>query len=166
LLPIATPLLHQIHIMKNLVIIAFATFFLALAACNNNQSTLEEVAAVPSKTPEDSLYNLVMDLHDVAMPKMGKLMGYQKTIQQQIDSLQGANASNNVAAIEKLKQLKMQLANAESQMNEWMAQFEPDPKMPTTEERANYFAAQQVKAKKMRDDIFAALDSAAATLKQ
>jgi hypothetical protein len=150
--------------MKNVKILAIAFAFLAAIGCNNNAPTQE--AAAPAKTPEDSLYNLVMDVHDAAMPKMGKLMGYQKTIQQQIDSLKALKASASAATIEKLTQLQLQLADAEKQMNDWMAQFEPDPKLPTTEERAKYFAEQEVKAKKMKEFMFAALDSAAAILKR
>jgi len=152
--------------MKHFKMMAIATAFCIAAACNNNQPAPQEAAASPAKTPEDSLYNLVMDLHDEAMPKMGKLMGYQKTIQQQIDSLKAMKSTATASTIEQLQQLQLQLANAEKEMNDWMAQFEPDPKMPTTEERAKYFAEQESKAKKMRDDIFAALDSAAAKIKQ
>jgi hypothetical protein len=152
--------------MKYVKILAISFTILMATACNSNTSTNDEAAANPAKTPEDSLYNLVMDVHDEAMPKMGKLMGYQKTVQQQIDSLKALKATASAATIEKLTQLQLQLADAEKQMNDWMGQFEPDPKLPTTEERAKYFAEQEVKAKKMKEFMFAALDSAAAILRQ
>ncbi|MCU0395433.1 MAG: hypothetical protein MUF29_05965 [Chitinophagaceae bacterium] len=143
--------------------IATACLVLALGACNSHQHEAAGEASAP-KSAEDSLYKSVLALHDEAMPKMGKLIGLQKTAQQQIDSLRALGNAGMAPMIQRLESLKAMLGSAEQGMNDWMTQFDPDPKMATTEERAAYFADQQARAKQMRDAIFAALDSAAAIL--
>lgn len=149
--------------MKQYKFLAVAILF-SLAACNSHNHEGSATTA-NMQSPEDSLYKAVMKLHDEAMPKMGKLIGYQKTAQQQIDSLKALGNDSLQPIISRIENLKLKLAGAEQGMNDWMVQFEPDPKMPTTEERAAYFAEQQAKAQKMRNEIFAALDSAATMLK-
>ncbi len=52
------------------------------------------------------------------------------------------------------------LKGAEKNMNDWMGQFNPDPKMPTTEQRSAYFQDQKEKATAMKNGFFAALKKA------
>lgn len=158
---------NQIYCMKTTVWALLA--LLSLAACRSHQqetsnTETSSTAAIPA-TLEDSMYKLVIALHDEAMPKMNKLMGLQKKAQQQIDSLKATKNKANDLLIIRLEKVKLQLAAAEKGMNDWMAQFEPDPKQPTTEERGAYFKDQYEKAKVMRDNIFVALDSAAAIIR-
>ncbi len=142
---------------------------LSLAACKSTpkEETTPETstaAAIPA-TLEDSMYKLVIAMHDEAMPKMNQLIGLQKTAQQQIDSLKAAKNKANDLLLIRLEKVKLQLAAAEKGMNDWMAQFEPDPQQPTTEERGAYFKDQYEKAKVMRDNIFISLDSEAAIIR-
>lgn len=138
----------------------------SIIACQNQQQPASAaVEATTANTAEDSLYKAVMALHDEAMPKMGALMGLQKKAQQKIDSLKTLNQPASLLLIDQLQKLQLQLGSAENGMNEWMSQFNPDPQMPTTEERAKYFADQQAKAQAMRNKIFEVLDSAAVILK-
>jgi DNA repair protein RadC len=148
--------------MKSLIAAATA-LSLTLGSCNTHQHQPAAETTAP-QSAEDSLYKSVLALHDEAMPKMGKLMGLQKTAQQQIDSLKALGNAGMAPQIQRLENLKSMLGQAEQGMNDWMTQFDPDPKMATTEERAAYFADQQAKARQMRDAIFAALDSAAIIL--
>lgn len=150
-------------IKSSLVVLTVAAF-LMVTSCKN-QEPANNVPASTLVTSEDSLYQSVLALHDEAMPKMGALIGLQKKAQIQIDSLKKLGNTNLLSLIQQLEQVKLKLANAEKGMNDWMAQFEPDPTMPTSEERAAYFASQKAKAKAMRDEIMAALDSAAASIK-
>ncbi|HSC55237.1 MAG TPA: hypothetical protein VLC98_16510 [Phnomibacter sp.] len=152
--------------MKRSIILALGFFCAAALACSNNNNEHKGATVEASaKSPEDSLYELVLSLHDAAMPKIGKLMGYQKAIQHRIDSLKATKGKVSEELVIELEILQLQLSSAEKQMNDWMEQFEPDPQMPTTEERARYFAEQEVKARRMKDAIFAALDSAAVYIK-
>jgi hypothetical protein len=99
------------------------------------------------------------------MPKMGKLIGLQKAAQSKIDSLGKLKDADSQQLLARLIQLKAQLAAAEKGMNDWMEQFNPDPDSTVTKDPVAYFADQKARAQLMRDNIFIALDSAAAILK-
>lgn len=123
-----------------------------------------------TKTTADSLYDEVLELHDMAMPKMGKLIGYQKIATQKIDSINVLLKTRKTQALvdtkRKYEQVLSQLKAAEKGMNDWMEGFNPDPKFPTNAEMVGYFEDQKQKAAKMKIDMFSALDSAASKLKE
>ena len=118
---------------------------------------------------EDSLYKAVIGFHDEVMPKMGKMQGYQKTVQSKIDSLSKVLVNKKDETGHELKngyeKLLAQLKAAEQGMNNWMDSFEPDPKLPSKAEMEKYWQTEYAKTKKMRDNFKAALDSAQAKLK-
>jgi len=115
-------------------------------------------------TKEDSAYTEALDIHDEVMPKMGKIIGYQKKAQQRLDSVAQLLKKNGLAGAKEFKQrvdsLLFELKLAERGMNDWMQGFTAEPKLPTTEERTAYFEDQKVKALKMKDKFFTALDKA------
>lgn len=119
-------------------------------------------------TKEDSAYTEALDIHDEVMPKMGKIIGYQKKAQQRLDSVAQLLKKNGLAGAKEFKQrvdsLLFELKLAERGMNDWMEGFTAEPKLPTTEERTAYFEDQKVKALKMKDKFFTALDKAKAML--
>ena len=120
-------------------------------------------------TKEDSAYNEALHIHDQVMPQMGKLIGYQKKARQRADSisrfLKNADITEQAAKSvtmerESLNHLIFELKMAEKEMNDWMQGFTAEPKLPTTEERTAYFEDQKVRALKMKDQFFAALNKA------
>lgn len=112
------------------------------------------------------MYQAVMDLHNETMAKYGKLLGYEKKAQQKVDSINQYLQKNNCKcegvreALKNGSTLANELKAAEKNMNDWMGQFNPDPKMATTEERAAYFLDQKEKATIMKDGFFKALGKA------
>jgi hypothetical protein len=134
-------------------------------SCQNNK-TADSKATTTSI--EDSLYKAVIALHDEVMPKIGKIKGYQKTVQGKIDSLTGVLQHEKNTAAKNLKSnyesLLDQLNTAEKGMNDWMDGFDPDPKLSSKEAIEKYWVDQKAKAKKMRDDILNAIDSSKANL--
>lgn len=157
--------------MKSILFIITGAVLFTLAACNSQPSgdhAGHNAAEAAATTREDSLYKDVIALHDEAMPKVGKLMGYEKTVQAKIDSLNTHLATRKDEVARDLRTqyetLLAQLKAAEKGMNDWMEGFDPDPKMPSKEEIVKYFEDQKAKAQKMKDDMFIALDSAAAKL--
>lgn len=136
--------------------------FLIAVACSSAPTPATETTQKPQSL-EDSLYHEVIGYHDEAMPKMGKLVGYQKALQQKIDSLnaltRGKKDETTLALKEKYQQLQSDLKKAEKGMNDWMDSFEPDPKLPSKQELEQYWKNQQQKAKKMRDDMLSSIDS-------
>ena len=138
-------------------------------ACQNQPGKSNNAATATPTTSEDSLYKEIIALHDEAMPKMGKLIGYQKTIQVKIDSLTKSLAAKKDAGAAALKadyeNLAKRLANAQTGMNNWMDSFNYDPKFPSKGELIEYYQKEKIKAGKMRDEVFEAIDSAAVKIK-
>ncbi|MES2777662.1 MAG: hypothetical protein V4722_26020 [Bacteroidota bacterium] len=116
------------------------------------------------QTKEDSAYNAAIEIHDEVMPKMGKLIGYQRKAQQRSDSAAMLIKKSGLAGAKEFKQrvdsLLFELKLAEKGMNDWMEGFNAEPKLPTAEERTAYFEDQKAKAIKMKSQFFAALDKA------
>jgi hypothetical protein len=146
--------------MKYLLFLPIVIFF----SCSNPASSPVPSSQEKTDTPEDSLYREVIGYHDEAMPKMGKLKGYQYALQAKIDSLEKMAPSKKDEASKSLKtkyeQLIADLKTAEKEMNDWMDSFNPDPKFPSKEDLMKYWTNQQQKAKKMRDDMLQSIDSA------
>jgi predicted DsbA family dithiol-disulfide isomerase len=135
-------------------------------ACNSaNHSHPEGNTKTSPKSATDSLYEAVIALHDEAMPKMGKLMGYEKAAQQKIDSLSKLKSAEAKIWKGRYQELHDQLQKAQSGMNTWMDQFEPDPQNLRPDSLLQYWNKQKAAAQAMRNDIFKALDSAAVLLK-
>src|SRR5215471_300737 len=100
------------------------TGFALTVACNSQTDNSEHRTDGYSnevKTPEDSLFKLVMDGHDAGMAGLGKLRNYQKHIQQKVDSigkLPPASVPENYKAT--LLNIQEELNYAEYGMNTWM----------------------------------------------
>jgi hypothetical protein len=148
-------------------------FFIPLSifiSCGNPATSPNEAGRAKTLTREDSLYKEVIGYHDEAMPKMGKLIGYQKSLKAKLDSL-GKMAPSKMdksskELVLKYEQMLSDLKKAEKEMNDWMDSFNPDPKFPSKEDLEKYWTDQQQKAKKMRDDMLRSIDSAKATVEK
>ncbi len=151
--------------MKLIYSAAFAA--LVLTACQsteqqskNNNANSEQTA----ESLEDSLFKEVVAVHDEVMPKMGKVIGYKKTMIAKIDSidhLKGKAQAEAAADKKKYQNVLAQLASAEKGMNDWMEQFDWEKKLVGKEDMVKYYGDQKEKAAKMKDDLLAALQNAA-----
>ncbi len=137
---------------------------IAFACKEANTGNPSNDATKKVMTKEDSAYKEALSIHDEVMPKMGKLMGYQKRAQQRLDSVLQLIKKSGLAGANGFKTrvdtLMFELKLAEKGMNDWMEGFTAEPKLPTTEERTAYFEDQKAKAQKMKEKFFAALDKA------
>jgi hypothetical protein len=151
-----------------LFIVAIGFVFTACQSGAHEEHNTNNAAEKLPVTREDSLYKAVLALHDEVMPKMGKLIGYKKNLEQRIDSLTqliSKKASANQQKLrEEYKELLTRVSAAEKGMNDWMEQFNPDPQLPTQSEMEKYFEDQKMKAQQMRDAIMEALDSSKSKL--
>ena len=155
--------------MKSLFYTFLSILCIIVFACKEaNTNNPGNDATKKVMTKEDSAYTEALDIHDEVMPKMGKIIGYQKKAQQRLDSVAQLLKKNGLAGAKEFKQrvdsLLFELKLAERGMNDWMEGFTAEPKLPTTEERTAYFEDQKVKALKMKDKFFTALDKAKAML--
>ncbi len=151
--------------MKSLLYTFLTIFCIIAFGCKEaNTTNSGNDATKKVMTKEDSAYTEALDIHDEVMPKMGKIIGYQKKAQQQLDSVAQLIKKSGMAGTKEFKQrvdsLLFELKLAEKGMNDWMEGFTAEPKLPTTEERTAYFEDQKAKALKMKEKFFVALDKA------
>jgi hypothetical protein len=155
--------------MKNIYISALVLCVIS-TGCNNATDHSEhrkDGFSDNAKTPQDSLYQLVMDGHDVGMAKMGKIRSYQQQAQQALDSIQRLPAS---AAKERLQQTFMgvqeDLNFAEYSMNTWMEEFIPDSAKDNPEGRLTYLKTEHEKVEKVKNNIQLSLQRADSLFKK
>jgi hypothetical protein len=106
----------------------------------------------------------IIGVHDEVMPKMGELMALQKKALAQADSLY-AQDSTATAQIESMRTLAGQLDQAYEGMFVWMRQYSLEEEGKTPEEIKTYLDDQLLKVNQVNVEIKAALDQAAAQLK-
>jgi len=139
--------------MKNLLKVLTIVVFGALISCG--KSGQDTTASDPvDEDPNQALYNQVMDIHDEVMPKMDGLYKLKKQLQ---DSIAKTPAMVEETKKE-LEQTIQQLDSASNSMMEWMRQFNPPTDSTSEEALREYLEAQLEMVKKMREDVWEALD--------
>lgn len=150
---------------KNVVLLS--GIILMMAACADESSgDRKDGYSEKAKTTEDSLFQEVMDGHDKAMAKMGKIAGYRKQVTQQLDSLKKVKSGSKKELNRSLEELQASLKSAEDGMNVWMQEFQIDSAQDDAQRRLKYLSDEKVKVEKVRDDIFSALERADSLLKR
>ena len=108
------------------------------------------------ESPTTLLFEETMDLHDVAMAKMGEIYKLKKSLAKKNDSLLQIAPVDSVLQ-EKFTHLINQLEVADEAMMSWMAQFETKYKNKESEESLSYYKDQKQKilaiSKSMNDAI-------------
>ena len=155
--------------MKKIIGIFSASAIMLAMACgesehaNHDHGGKSQNAAAEAMSPTDSLFEQVVALHDEAMPKMGKLKGYEDLAKLKIDSLSKINNAAARALKSEYEKLVAALQRAQKGMNDWMDGFQPD-KFENQDSLMAYYLEEKIKAQAMRDDIFAVMDTATAKL--
>lgn len=147
--------------------IIFSAILFLFAACGEDTSgDRKDGYSDNSKNPEDSLFQAVMDGHDEAMAKMGKLSGYRKQIEQKLDSLNKVKSSAKAGLIKTYEEISGKLKDAEDGMNRWMQEFVIDSAQEDAKRRINYLESEKSKVNKVKDEIFEMLSRADSLLKK
>ena len=149
--------------MTRLTILIAIIFF---ASCADTTEDRKDGFSQTSKNPEDSLFQDVMDQHDEAMSKMGKLAGYRKQFDQKIDSLKKVKSDTKATLENKYETLSGELKLAEDRMNTWMQEFSIDSAQDNIERRLEYLEAEKNKVTKVKEEILSALAKADSALKK
>lgn len=137
-----------------------AAGILLLTACNNaNEHAGHRTDGFSdmAKTPEDSLFKLVMEGHDIGMAKMGKIKEAQKQAQAALDSLNKTSGASKEALQQALMDLQEDLNYAEYGMNTWMEEFNVDSARDNQEVRLTYLKTEQEKVDKVKNAILESL---------
>ncbi|ULQ51863.1 hypothetical protein [Flavihumibacter fluvii] len=148
--------------MKNFFALAIALS--VFAACNNSAHQHEDRKdgfSDNAKTPEDSLFQLVMDGHDVGMANIGKIRASLALAKAGLDSVAKLKDSPEK---EKLQQAFMDIQEdlnyAEYGMNTWMAEFNPDSATGNMDARIKYLSDEKTKVDKVKESILSSLQRA------
>jgi hypothetical protein len=157
-------LFKSTFMFKICLVFAAAIIFVA---CGNNPSTdRKDGFSDVAKTPEDSMFQVVMNGHDTAMAQMGKLSRYRKQVQQDLDSLQKLKSTSARSLHATYSDLYTSLKGAEDGMNRWMDEFVIDTAQDDIPTRMKYLAYEQVRVERVRDSIFSALSRADSLLRK
>jgi hypothetical protein len=141
-----------------------------LACGQSGQHDHHDEAAAGGKATSDSIYNIVMEDHNVAMAKLGQLKKYQDLCAKEVDSITTVLAKKKDPALaarkEMLESLKTSLKQAEDDMDHWMTGFEPDSAGTTEESKLKYYNAEKDKVGSIKDNMLALLSRADTTFKK
>ena len=143
---------------------------LACQSSSDNSSDHSAHSAMEApKTPADSLYGQVMEMHDLVMPKMGKVRGAQKRAQALLDSI-GSLPTRSAATLtpykKELETLVSELNYADYAMDQWMMEFNLDSGKNNIEIRLAYLRAELDKVSKVKDAVVNSLAKADTLLKK
>ena len=161
--------------ISTMVRVLFSVFsLLVIMGCQNSSPSTTEghahhAEAEAPKTPADSVYTQVMDVHDLVMPKMGKVRGAQKRTQLLIDSISAlpVNSARALASYKKeLETLSSELNYADYAMDQWMMEFNLDSGKNNTEVRLAYLRSELNKVSKVKEAVLSSLGKADTLLKK
>jgi hypothetical protein len=143
----------------------FGVIILMFAACADDApSDRKDGYSQTSRSPEDSLFQEVMDGHDVAMAKQSKLLGYRKEVDKKLDSLKNARSPSKASQEKIYISLGTELKNAEDHMNTWMQEFIIDSAENDTKRRLEYLQSEKLKVLKVKEEILEAVGRADSVL--
>lgn len=130
---------------------------LITACADDAASSRKDGYSETAKNPEDSLFQEVMDGHDAAMAKMGKLSGYLKEVDKKMDSLKKVKSASKAALEKTYSSLGAALRDAEDHMNTWMREFSIDSAQDDTRRRLEYLQSEKLKVTKVKEELLAAV---------
>lgn len=157
---------------SSFLLLSFAVIL--LVACQSGQEKGHEGHHGHGETDKpltlaDSLYQDVMDAHDAVMPKIGKVRGAQKRVQQILDSinaLPGKAQKANQDLKTTLEKLVSELNYADFAMDKWMTEFNLDSGANNPDVRVKYLTDEKMKVTKVKEAIINSLAKADTLLKK
>jgi len=104
------------------------------------------------KSKQDSLFQEVMDGHDVAMAKMGQISGYLKNLKSSIDSARNQKGADK-QKIAIMESISADLNQADFSMNRWMEEFKLDSAENNEPVRIAYLESERDKVNKIKERV-------------
>ncbi len=130
---------------------------LTLVSCNQSKEHKHEGSNdTSSDSPNQALYNEVMNIHDEVMPKMEDLYKLKKELQSQLEN------SKDLAADKKAELEKMitTLDSASNSMMDWMHNFNPIPDSIDKEKAREYLETEMERIKKVKEITLEVIEKA------
>jgi hypothetical protein len=150
--------------MKKNSLFLLSILVLIIASCNNSA---EPAGNAVAKTQADTLFDEVMDGHNVGMAKMGKLTTAEQHATRLLDSIAKlpARAKESAAPLKaKLDNLLIDLKEANAAMDKWMNEFEIDSFAKDAKERIKYLTSEKGKVTQVKESILNSLQKADSVL--
>jgi hypothetical protein len=142
--------------MKNLKIL-LVIGLLAMNACSKTgEHDHTEHDAVTEESPNQALYDQVMDVHDEVMPRMDDIMKLKRALQEKI-----ANTPDMV--VEKKQQMETMISrldSASTAMMNWMHEFNPLPDSVDQEKAREYLESEMERIRKVKSLITETIEKA------
>jgi hypothetical protein len=138
---------------------------ICMLSCADDTPERKDGFSNVASTPEDSLFQAVMDGHDEAMPKSMRIPQYREQLKKRIDSLDKLKSESAIDVRRKYQELDNQLKTAQEGMNKWMKDFQIDSAENDTEQRIKYLTSEKEKVEKVRVDVLAAVAAADSLLR-
>src|SRR6185295_2450777 len=142
--------------MKSLLVIASC---LVLFACGNTSEHAGHDMESDGDSPNQALYNQVIDIHDEVMPKMEDLYKFKQKCQDSIAHTPGMAAEQK----KELENMIAELDSANNAMMDWMHNFNPKPDSTDQEVAREYLETEMERIKKVRDFTNETLEKAKKT---
>lgn len=142
--------------MRAIFTLLFSTL-LFFTSCQKNSDGHDHTHDVPDgseNSPNQALYEEVMNIHDEVMPKMNDLYKAKTSLQKQLD-MPGISDSEQQDIKRKIERID----SASEGMMVWMRQFNPVADSAGEEKARAYLEAELVKVKEVRQKILDALKS-------
>lgn len=142
--------------------------FFVLMACNTTDKKHEGKEKDDPKTQADSLYNQLLDEHEVGMKDWMRIEERKKQIAKALDSLATLPAKANAGIGElknKLKEASTGLQTAYEQMDSWMSSMNLDSAKNDLQQRIKYLTEENGRARQVNEVILKSLKKADSLLK-
>ncbi|MEP2670279.1 MAG: hypothetical protein ABJH04_14860 [Cyclobacteriaceae bacterium] len=134
-------------------------FLVVLAACGKpSTQTEEEENQEVDADPNQSLYDMVMDVHDEVMPKMDDIYKIKSQLQEKIVNSPDLVQERKDA----LEKMILSLDSANNSMMVWMRQFNRPADSLDVEEARAYLESQMEKINAVKETMLSTLEEAKA----
>ena len=132
--------------MKNIQIILLIAGLTLVSCGKGTENTHSNHDEPINESPNQALYDQVMDVHDEVMPKMDEIMKLKRELQEKI-----ANTPDLV--VEKKEQMERIISNLDSAstaMMTWMHEFSPLPDSVDQEKARAYLESEMERIKNVK----------------
>jgi len=132
---------------------------LALGGCQKSQQDHDHADDIHESehSPNQALYDEVMNIHDEVMPKMNDLHKAKTSLQTRLE-MPGLGENEKQDLQNKIARID----SASESMMVWMRQFNPIPDSAGEDKARAYLESELVKVKDVKENILRALKTAAA----
>jgi hypothetical protein len=153
--------------MKKILSLIYISLLVVLVACKNADKKHEDHSDEP-KAQADSLYNQLLDEHEVGMKDWMKIDGRQKRIKALLDSLATLpnKADAGISELKnKLNDAASTLQKAYDDMDSWMSSMNLDSAKNDLAQRIKYLTEEKLRATQVNEAIMKSIQKADSLLK-